>query len=73
MSDLQAAALSYADNFQQQDGDSMSREERHAWVAALEYAKSKGIENNAKRVDFAVFCQKRTDLDAAWNQWRKHG
>ena len=69
MSDLQTAALSYADNFQYHEGDSMPRAERHAWVAALEYAKSKGIENNAKRVDFAIFCRKRTDLDNAWNEW----
>lgn len=69
MSDLQTAALSYADNFQYRAEDTMPRDERNAWVAALEYAKSKGIESNAARVDFAIFCRKRTDLDTAWSEW----
>lgn len=69
MSKFEVAAFRYADDFQYQDGDTMPRAERRAWVAALEYAKLMGLLETAARVDFAVFCDKRTDLDGAWNEW----
>jgi hypothetical protein len=65
----EAAALRYAAEFQQAEGDTMPRAERQAWVAALEYARSRGVDNNAQRVDFAIHCDGRLDLDTAWGEW----
>lgn len=69
MSNFEVAALRYAEKHEHQDGDSMPRDERRAWVAAIEYARSKGVGDNSVKVDFAVFCDGRTDLDAAWEEW----
>ena len=69
VSRMQVAALRYADNFEYQVGDSMPRVERRAWVAALEYAKQMGLHDNAQKVEFALYCHGRTDLDNAWGEW----
>jgi hypothetical protein len=68
----EVAALRYADDFVATSDlhlDTMPREERRAWVAALEYARSMGEEDTAARVDFAIHCNGRTDLDNAWEEW----
>jgi hypothetical protein len=70
MTAFQVAAMRHADNHDYHDDDSMPRAERHAWVAAIEYARSMGEDNNAAKVDFAIFCQGRTDLDDAWAEWQ---
>lgn len=69
MKDFQSQAIRHADNHDYLDDDSMPRAERHAWVAALHYAKLRGVADTATRVDFGVFCAGRTDLDAAWEEW----
>ena len=69
-SKFEVAALRYADKHDFHDGDSMSRDERHAWVAALEYARSMGVDDPPLKVDFAIFCNYRTDLDNAWEEWK---
>lgn len=69
MSKFESAALRYADKHKFQAGDSMPCVERRAWVAAIEYARSMGMDDNADKVDFAVFCHGRTDLDNAWSEY----
>jgi hypothetical protein len=69
MSKYEVAALHYADEQGHREGDSMPPEERRAWIAALEYARSMGVDDNAAKVDFAIFCNKRTDLDNAWEEY----
>ena len=69
MSKHQAAALLYAENYKLDEGDSMAPEKRRAWIAAIEYARSMGVDETCDRVEFAVFCDKRTDLDNAWGEW----
>ena len=65
----EVAAIRFAEQQPYQDGDAMSREERTAWIAAIEYARSMGVENNADKVDFAIHCNGTTDLDGAWDDW----
>ena len=65
----QIAALRYAENFEPSPDDKMTREERLAWVAAIEYARSVGEDDPCGRVEFAIFCDGRTDLDAAYDEW----
>lgn len=64
------AALIYAaEKFQPDPEDKMPLVTRRAWVAALEYARSVGEDDLCGRVDFAIFCDGRTDLDAAYDEW----
>lgn len=69
MSNFEVAALRYAAKFEPQAGDSMPLVTRQAWVAAIEYARSMGEDDNSMKVDFAIHCDGRTDLDAAWEEW----
>ena len=69
MSKHQAAALLYAENYKLDEGDSMAPEKRRAWIAAIEYARSMGVDDNSQKVDFAIHCDGRTDLDNAWDEY----